>query len=248
MRPGVLMVTGAYHPELSGAGLQCRTLVRQLGTAVDWTILTTTADPSSAGVDLQDDVTVHRVFINPGSRWSKVLAAVRFAGVFFRDSRRFSIVHLHGFSQKSVITMGLAWLTRKRVAIKLTSVGHDDPISMRNRGGLAYWCYRRAAMWFAISPRVMALSQEAGLPPERMRVIPNGVDIVRFRPPAPGERSAIRQALGWIATGPIVLFVGFFSAGEAARSALRGLGVARARSAGYDAGVRRRDPLALLRD
>jgi glycosyltransferase involved in cell wall biosynthesis len=66
-------------------------------------------------------------------------------------------------------------------------------------------------MWFAISPRLVALSEEAGLPQERMRVIPNGVDIVRFRPPAPGERSAIRQALGWTATGPIVLFVGFFS-------------------------------------
>lgn len=44
--PGVLMVTGAYHPEVSGGGSQCRTLVRALSRTTDFAVLTTTADPS----------------------------------------------------------------------------------------------------------------------------------------------------------------------------------------------------------
>ncbi|SVE53840.1 uncharacterized protein METZ01_LOCUS506694, partial [marine metagenome] len=59
----VLMVTGAYFPEVSGAGLQCRELVRQLQSSVQLTILTTTADPAARMIDKQDGVPVYRVFI-----------------------------------------------------------------------------------------------------------------------------------------------------------------------------------------
>lgn len=40
------MVTGAYYPELSGGGLQARTIVRALREDVDFYVLTTTTDAS----------------------------------------------------------------------------------------------------------------------------------------------------------------------------------------------------------
>ena len=64
------MVTGAYFPELSGAGLQCRALIGRLQDRVDFSVLTTTADRSLPADDVQDGVPVYRVFINPGSWWS----------------------------------------------------------------------------------------------------------------------------------------------------------------------------------
>ena len=42
-RPRVLMVVGAYFPELSGASLQIRHLVRALGDRAACTVLTTSA-------------------------------------------------------------------------------------------------------------------------------------------------------------------------------------------------------------
>ena len=121
------MVTGAYFPELSGAGLQCRALIGKLRDRVDFTVLTTTADATLPVDDVQDGVPVHRVLVNPASTWSKAGASLRIAGAFLRAARRFSIVHFHGFSQKSILLMGLARLKRKRIAVKMTSVGHDDP-------------------------------------------------------------------------------------------------------------------------
>jgi glycosyltransferase involved in cell wall biosynthesis len=210
-RPGVLMVTGAYFPELSGAGLQCRALISRLRDRVDFTVLTTTADKSLPADDLQDGVRVRRVFVDPASARSKSAALLRFTRAFLDSSGRFSIVHFHGFSQKSVLLMWLAKLTGKRVAIKLTSVGQDDPMSMQRRGGLAYSCYRRADRFFAVSPRFEESYDEAGLPRERFRLIPNGVDTARFRPAAPGEREALRRELNLPPDSRIVLFVGFFS-------------------------------------
>jgi len=205
------MVTGAYFPELSGAGLQCRALIGKLRDRVDFTVLTTTADSSLPADDVQDGVPVHRVLVNPSSALSKAAASLRFAAAFLRTARDFSIVHFHGFSQKSILLMGLARLKRKRVAIKMTSVGHDDPGSMTRRGGLAYWSYSRSDLFFAVSPRFQDSYTAAGLKPERFWLIPNGVDCEKFRPGLPGERESLRRELGLAPQGRLVLFVGFFS-------------------------------------
>ena len=210
-RPGVLMVTGAYVPELSGAGLQCRELVRQLGDTVRVTILTTTTDRALPAQDERDGVPVHRVFVDPASAWSKLTAAIRMTRVVLAQRRRFSILHFHGFSQKSMLLIVLGLVTGKRIAIKLTSVGHDDPAAMRSRGPLIYWCYSRARRFFGVSPRFQALYDASDLPRDRFRLIPNGVDLERFRPASPDERRALRAALDLPAAGALVVFVGFFS-------------------------------------
>lgn len=210
-RTGVLMVTGAYYPETSGAGLQCATLVRELRHDIDFCVLTTTADRTLPTDDVREGTRVLRVFVNPQSVWSKLIAVVRFARAFLRLRRGFSIVHFHGFSQKSVLLVLLSLAFGKTVAIKLTSFGDDDPVSMRGRGSLAYWCYTRAQVFFAVSPRFQASYEAAGLPAARLRFIANGVNLQRFRPPVDGEREAIRRELGIAAGIPVVLFVGFFS-------------------------------------
>jgi glycosyltransferase involved in cell wall biosynthesis len=210
-RPGVLMVTGAYVPEMSGAGLQCRALVRQLGDLVQFTVLTTTTDPSLPAKDERDGVPIHRVFVDPRSAWSKLTAAVRMTRVLRGERGRFSIVHLHGFSQKSMLLVVFALLSGKKIAIKLTSVGHDDPASIRAGGSPAYWCYSQAHRYFAVSPRLKELYEASDLPPGRFRLIPNGVDRQRFHPALPEERRKLRAELGLSSDGPLILFVGFFS-------------------------------------
>jgi glycosyltransferase involved in cell wall biosynthesis len=211
-KPGVLMVTGAYFPERSGAGLQCRALVRQLCAEVDFTVLTTTTTRASAGEDGEDGVPIYRVFIDPASWRSKLAGSIRFIRIFARIRRRFTIVHFHGFSQKSILLVWLARAARKQIAVKLTSVGHDDPLSIRRRdGALAYRAFVQAAMFFAPSPRFLESYAAAGLPGDRCRLIPNGVDLVRFRPAATGEREALRRVLEVPGSGPVFLFVGFFS-------------------------------------
>jgi glycosyltransferase involved in cell wall biosynthesis len=209
--PGVLRVTGAYFPELSGAGLQCRALVRQLRDDVEFTVLTTTTDSSLRTEDDQDGVPVHRVFVDPASAWSKLTAGLRMTARLLGGRRRFSILHLHGFSRKSMLLTVLGLLLGKRVAIKLTSVGHDDPASIRARGRLAYWCYSRAHLFFGVSPRLQTLYEASGLPRDRFRLIPNGVDLQRFRPASLDERRALRAELGLPPDTTVILFVGFFS-------------------------------------
>ena len=207
MTPGVLMLTGAYYPEVSGAGLQCRQLVLALRQQVAFIVLTTTGDPVSS-VNEVDGVPVARVAAPPTPGLGVALGLMR---AFFRYRHRFQLVHLHGFSRKSVLVIMLARLFRKRTVLKLTSVGHDDPAAIRARGRVAYGCYRRVDLLIGVSPRQAELCRAAGLPAEKFQLIPNGVDLERFRPAARSERRRLRAALGLPENGPLVLFVGFFS-------------------------------------
>jgi glycosyltransferase involved in cell wall biosynthesis len=61
-----------------------------------------------------------------------------------------------------------------------------------------------------------AKSRASEIPPERVREIPNGVDLRRFRPASsPDEARVLRAKLGRPTRGPIIVFVGFFSRDKA---------------------------------
>jgi len=209
-RPRVLLVVGAYYPELSGGAVQIRQLVRTLADRVECVVLTTSAVKES-GRDEVDGVPVHRIFVDVSSRRSTARAAIGLASTFVRLASAVDLVQINGFSRKSVLLMLLAWALRKRRVVKLTSVGDDDPPAIRARGRVPFAAYRRADVFVGTNPRQRELCSMSGIPPERFVLIPNGVDCVRFRPPAPGERALVRAKLGLPAELPLTLFVGFFS-------------------------------------
>src|SRR5262249_19149653 len=157
--------------------LQCRALVQQLCHVVSFAVLTTANDASLRADDVVDGVPVRRLFMPATSWWWKLVTAFRMAGFMAANGRRFAMVHFHGFSDKTMFLIGLSRLMGKRIAIKLTLIGEDDPESMRARGRLRQWFYSRADVFFTISPKFeeTALSQQR----DRCRFIPNGVDLRR---------------------------------------------------------------------
>ncbi len=205
------MVTGAYPPETSGAALQCRQLIASLRRDAEFAVLTTTTDPRLAAHDRVDDTDVWRVYLDPTSASSKAAASVRMGAAFLQWRERFDLVHLHGFSQKSMLLIALARIFGKRILIKLTSVGHDDAVSMRQEGAIAFRFYASADRFIGVSPHFERLHNLAGVAPSGFRLVPNGVDLVRFRDAPPPERRAARLSLGLPIDDPVVLFVGFFS-------------------------------------
>jgi glycosyltransferase involved in cell wall biosynthesis len=210
-QPRVLMVTGVYHPETSGASLQCRELVRALSHAARFQVLTTSAHRTLPSWDVVDGVHVRRVYVDPSQPSTKAVALLAMTAAFARAAREADVVHFHGFSQKNMLLTPLARLMGKRTVMKLTSVGHDDALTMKGSGGLRYRTYRGVDHAIAVSPRLQQTWVEAGLDPARVTMIPNSVDTTRFRPGSPAERDELRAALGWEAQLPVVLFVGFFS-------------------------------------
>lgn len=205
------MVTGAYYPEVSGSGLQCRALVQSLQDRVSFTVLTTSTDTSLPREGEVGGVPVFRVVVDVTKLWSKVRAALRVAWIFMRRRNHFDIVHLHGFSQKSYLAVLLTRIFRKRLIIKLTSAGFDDPLSMRRRGWLASRLYAQADLYVGVSVGLEQAYRASELSQEKFWLIPNGVNLQRFQPTDQRKRQDLRRQLGLPADDLLILFIGFFS-------------------------------------
>jgi len=209
---GVLMVTGAYWPELSGGGLQCRTMIHALEDRLRFRVFTTCTDRALPRESDVEGVPVTRAYIDLSRRSTKVAAAWHTCAFFRRHHESFDIVHLHGFSQKSVLIVLLALLLGKRIVLTIHTAEHDEASGVKKLGWLAYWAYRQADLFVAISSRIAHNYLAAGLPKTKLRLATNGVDVSRFHPASRAERDTARQALGELSPDLYwILFVGFFS-------------------------------------
>ncbi len=65
-----------------------------------------------------------------------------------------------------------------------------DAVAARN------WLLRDADGFVAMSRQIQDEMRAAGIPRERIRLLPHGVDVERFRPAEPPERQALRARLG----------------------------------------------------
>jgi glycosyltransferase involved in cell wall biosynthesis len=209
--PRVLLVTGAYYPEISASGGQARALARALGDRVRFTVMTTAVEPSLPPRESIDGVMVHRLPIDVRRAGSKMGAGAALVRSFMLLQRTVDLVHVHGCSSKNVPLALLARLFRKPWILSLHTAGQDDPASVRARGTLAFWAYRGADLFLSVSPHLSDEFRRSGLPAGKLVDAPNGVDLERFRPASAHERAALRDQLGLPPDAAIVLFVGFFS-------------------------------------
>jgi glycosyltransferase involved in cell wall biosynthesis len=207
----VLLVTGAYHPEISAAAVECRAVAAALGRRARLSVLTTAVDASLPPSETVDGVVVRRVHVDVRSASSKATASIRLAGYLLSARDAYDIIHVHGFSQKNVAVAIVGRLLGKRLVLTLHTAGQDEPSVVKRRGPLAFWSFRSADLVMCVSPDLRDRWRAADLPAERVRLTPNGVDTERFRPASIDERRALRRALGWPDAQPVVLFVGFFS-------------------------------------
>ena len=212
MNRGVLMVTGAYWPELSGGGLQCRTMIHALKDRLRFRVFTTCTDRSLPLESEVEGIPVTRAYIDLSRRATKMAAAWQTFEFFRRHHESFDVVHLHGFSQKSILIVLLARLLGKQIILTIHTAEHDEASGVKKLGWLAYWAYRRADLYVAISSRIAHNYLAAGLPKTKLRLAPNGVDVSKFHPASRAEREQARQALGQLSSDLYwILFVGFFS-------------------------------------
>ena len=207
----VLLVTGAYYPEISAAAVECRAVAAALRGRVDFSVVTTAIDPALAATGIVDGVTVHRVRLDRRRSLSKVRASARLATCLWRAARACDVMHIHGVSQKNVATALVARCLGKPLVLTLHTSGQDEPNAVRRRGRLAYWAFMSPDLVLAVSPSLGDRYQAAACAANAVILTPNGIDTQRFRPADSAERLAIRRSLGWPETQPIVLFVGFFS-------------------------------------
>ena len=206
-----MLITGAYFPEMSSGGLQSQAAARALHGRMDIVVLTTSTDPALPAHDIVEGVPVSRICVDVESRWSLVMATLRMTTELLRLLPRVNFAHIQGYSTKNILVSVLAKLFARPVILHLQTAKHDEPETVKTQGRLAWWAYSTADLYLSVSPGLTARYLAAGLPADRIREIPNGVDATRFSPASAEERSALRRRLNLPLERSLILFVGVIS-------------------------------------
>ena len=207
----VLMVTGAYSPEISSGGLQSEMMARALRDRVEVRVLTTALDPATPRRSSVDGIEVTRIHVRIGDRLAQLRASLIMGAELLRLVRWCDVIHLHGVSSKNVLVTAVAKLISRPVVLSLHTMGADTPEAIKRTGALAWWSFRSASRYLAVSPALMRAALEAGVDSRRIVQLPNGIDTDRFTPATAEQRRALRHTLSVDLDLPVVVFVGYFS-------------------------------------
>ena len=235
----VLFLTESFHPTLGGGETHIRRLGAALVAAGDAaTVVTRRADASWPAEEWLDGLRVVRVGPpGPGrtGKYRMLPAALRAAQ---REAARHDVLVVRGTR-----VLGLPGLVaaraRGRPAVLQPEINGElsgeaftwgkswqrgllgsavrDAVAARNA------LLRDADAFVAMSRLIRDEMRAAGVPGERIRLLPHGVDLERFRPAAPDERRALRQACG-LPEGVLAVYSGRLLRGKGLETLVDAMG------------------------
>lgn len=205
----VVMVILEYWPITGGAQRQIAAVAPGLQRAGAEVHVVTRRAPGLAAEECHDEVVVHRLPA-PGP---KAVASLVFTLAALRRLRALRPDVVHAYSLFSPLTIGLLarrWLGVPLV-VKVLRGGRGGDVERLRRK--TYSRMRIGALRRDVD-RVLTISSEIdaeldalGVDRSRRLALPNGVDVERFRPAAPGERASLRASQG-LPDGPIAIYTG----------------------------------------
>lgn len=230
----VCIVNATLPPDAGGAELAAWRYAQRLrrvgGEAV---VLAPATGRASRREDLPEWTWLVR---NPGADGSRLGAVLRrlpagnlvgMAGPLWRRMTalrsRFDVVHIfNGRPLFNLLAVPAARMLGKPVVIEMSLLGSDDPLTLREesgrsgaplstRLGLRYRLHGLADRYVTKSTPLTEAYLGCGLPQEKLRRVPYGVDVERYAPATEAERAELRAQLGLDVGGLLVLFVGGMS-------------------------------------
>ena len=207
------MVVGIYFPELkvNGAIIQVQKIINALKNKIYFEVLTDTKIKGLANHSECDGIKINRIHIS--SLW-----LINFGPKFLVRLYRYfisivshDVIHIHGYSKRNAVIILLARLLRKKIIVKLTSIGQDDPLSIKQNSFLGWTIFNLSDCCIATSQAFLDSCMKSGLALKKYKFIPNCVDTNQFSRLNMEEKNRLRMKMGYAKNDFLLLFVGHFS-------------------------------------
>lgn len=223
--PRVIISISSFFPIVGGAERQAQNLARILkARGIDVRIVTR-AHPDAPAREIIDGVEVTRL---PGAGPKPLkLACLLLASVFYFWRRRgtYDVVHIFQLDSHAFFAALLKPLMGgARLMVKMANLGPWGEMH-RLRGLTGNWrkalFRRRIDLFTGTCTDVVGELAADGFAPEKVKIIPTGVDTEAFRPPTAEEKLAHRRELDLPADAPVAIFTGRLTAQKGVDTLLR---------------------------
>ncbi len=178
-----MMVISQFRPVASGAELQAERLAYKLaGLGFPMQVLTQHRDPASLPHEIYQGVEIHRCDFPLAYKLDHESALT--LHYLIQKHHTFDILHNHQMWGHAVVsTLVARWLGKKNV-IKLACAGEFGDLHVFSQLRYARWglqVLRMADAIVAVSREIQSELLHYGFDPERIHLIPNGVDTQEFQ-------------------------------------------------------------------
>ncbi len=220
----VLFLAESFHPVLGGGERHTRRLATALAQqGVPATVLTRRGDASWPADESLDGVRVVRVGPAGPGRTGKYAMVPAVLGALRRLQDQFDVLVVRGTRVLGLPGVLAARLLHKRVVLQCEVSGEmsgeiytwgtafdHGAVRALVRAGVAVrnGLFADADRLVAISERTREEFLDAGFAPDRVELIPHGIDVEAFRPASAPERTALRERLILPVEARLVAFTG----------------------------------------
>lgn len=220
----VLFLTESFHPVLGGGENHIRMLATRLAAqGMGTLVLTRRGERGWSRDEVIDGVRVHRVSPSGPGRSGKYAMVPGVVRTLLARRAEYDVIVVRGGRVLALPGLVAARAAGKPIVIQPEVTGElsgeiytwgtalHRPWARSVVGALMVprnAVLRRADAFVAISSRIQDEILAAGVPRDRIALIPHGVDTRRFRPADGDERIALRRRLGLPERGELVLFTG----------------------------------------
>lgn len=220
----VLFLAESYHPVLGGGERHIRRLATALAAeGLPTTVLTRRGQADWPADETLDGVRVVRVGPSGPGRRGKYAMLPGVLRALSQLRHQFDILVVRGTRVLGLPGLLAARALQKRIVLQCEVSGEmsgeiytwgtalDQPLLrplVRAGVALRNGLFADADALVAISERTRDEFLAAGFEPDRVRLVPHGVDVEAFRPAGPPERETLREQLGLPKLGRLVTFTG----------------------------------------
>jgi L-malate glycosyltransferase len=208
------MISPQFRPIVGGyerAGERLSAALADVGLSV--AVVTERRDHAWPAKEYIDGYEVRRLFCLYQRYLHTITSLLSFGGFLLLHGREFDVWHVHQYGSHAGLSVALGKLLHRPVVLKLTSsaaTGIRKAMGNGIAGRILGFLHRRVTACIATSDETRREAIRFGLPPERIHLIPNGLDGREFHLALPEERKAARRALG-LDCELMVLYVGRLS-------------------------------------
>jgi glycosyltransferase involved in cell wall biosynthesis len=199
-RPRLLLIGGYPSPGrgptgIGGCELQAHRVARLLTHQFDVRVLSDRL-PGLDSMDVLDGVRIDRIPLHSAGTVPAILHAGRTVAWGLRSGRP-DIIQGFQLNGVTIAAAALALLHRVPLVIKVADRVNIQRL-LPSRSGRAKLRFLMQSASAVVAPSATCLGdlRALNLPEQKLHLVQNGVDIDRFRPSSPAERSTARRTLG----------------------------------------------------
>jgi glycosyltransferase involved in cell wall biosynthesis len=211
----VLMISPQFRPLVGGYERAAERLSLALAEAgMRVVVIAERRDRAWPTVERIDGYEVQRLFCYYRRHLHVVTSLISFAGFLWRQGRAFDVWHVHQYGHHAALAVVFGYFLHRPVVLKLTSsaaMGIEEAMGRGIIGRILRYFHLRVSACLVVSEDTREEAIHFGIRPQRIYLIPNGVDGRQFHAASPQDRAAARRALGLVCDR-LVLYVGRLSA------------------------------------